>query len=284
MEARIDGQVDIRALYGFNDFGLLAEDGALGIFLEDFHAGLAFEVVVHRQFDLRLPLHVRIVKIEFPDVRKPVEIHRRADIAKQVGRHGPERIHADRLLRDLDARQAEIAFGQNGHGFEIEVLHVIVRHLPVVAVMHLQPAGIVVFRHADFLEPRDDLLLHDFFDVGDGQILGHSVHGRPVAGGRDLAAVSLPAGLDHVREHKIDINAHAAFDERDAVAVTDLAADRGNAHGHARSRVDLGGVNRPPRDLDIPQPENHAAEGEENQGSKENQPEGNLAALHRRTR
>ena len=270
MDFRINRQIGVVALDGFAAADLSLDD-AFGISLQDACAGLAFELLVQEELELGFALNIGFVEIEVAKVGEFVEFVRGADIAKEVGGHGPVNIPANRLHAHIHAGEAEVFLGENRHLFEIQILAVVVRHLAIRAVVDLKGVGIVVPRHSELLHAWNDGLGDDFYDIRLLEISRHVVHAATV--GRDgHAALALAVGAHHVGQVEIHFEAGAVFDELDAIPVEDFATDGGQADGHLRVGIDLRSVFRAAHDLDIPQPEKNAAEAQ-----KDEQPEKNNA-------
>ena len=267
LNAGVNGEVNIRALLGLGDAGF-SFDHTLGIALEHARPGCAFKVIIEIKFDLRLPFHVGVVKIEFLDVGQLVEVVGHTDVTEKMRTQGPINVLPDRLGRHLHSRQAEVALGENRHRFVIKILTVVVRDLEIVLIVNLQLVRIVVRRQTEFLQLGNDRFAHDLLDVVDFRLPQHAVHPDAVLQ-LGHVTVLLAVGAHHVGQIKIHVHAHPVLHQRDAVAVKDLAAHGRDADIDARSAGDLRRVFRPACDLHIPKPEDNAPERQQHDRSQE---------------
>ena len=267
LDFRIDGEIDIATLdwLAAADF---AFDDALGVAAHDAGAGLALEVLVQIQLELGFAFDIGLVEIEFPEVGEFVEVARGAHIAEEVRGHGAVNIPAHGFDADIDACEAEIFFREEGHLVEAEILAVVVGHFAVRAVVDLKGVCVVILGDAEFLHARDDGLGDDLHDIGLLEVARHVVHAAAI-GGHGHGAFGFAVGADHIGEVEIDFEAGAIFDELDAVAVEDLAAHGGEAHGDLRAGIDAGGVFLALEDLDIPEPPGDGRHGENHQRAEE---------------
>src|SRR5438045_9544664 len=69
---------------------------------------------------------------------------------------------------------------------------------------------------------------YDFDDICFLQVLRHSTYHSPISGQWRLP-VTLPITFDHLGKIEVDFVTGAVLHQRDAIAVTDLAANRWNA-------------------------------------------------------
>ena len=225
---RVDREIDIVA--GLRclpaDF---AHDYALGTALHHAHARRAANPLVIHQFHLALPLHVRLVKGVVLDVRELVDVIGGPDVAEQMRRQRAIDVLPHRLDRDVHARQTEVVFGKAGDRFIVQLLLVGEGNEPRIAVVQLQPLGIVILREIQLIEPRHDCRVHDLHDVGLPHV-GHHAPDRPlIPHHRDLVAKLRPIAAFHVGQIEIHTVAGPVGDERQAIAVANLPTHRRNA-------------------------------------------------------
>ena len=239
----------------------------------------ALQIVVHRQFDLGFALHVRIVEIELIDVGKLGEIVGHSDVAEKVCAERTKEILAHRLFGDGDRRDSQIALREQGHGFEVHVLHVIVGDFAAKPIMDLQAIRIVVLRDAEILQSRDNLFGNDPANIGLRHVLLHIADSSAEGVHRDVA-VRLAVGPHHIGQEKVDVEAGAVLNERDPVSVEDVTSDCRDSNGDTRTRGNFGGVFCAARDLDIPKPKGQGRDRQENQTAKEVDSVGDMASLH----
>ena len=224
----------------------------MGVALEEARAGSAPEDFVEGLFDLGLALHVGLVEVVLGGLLA-VDFGGDADIAEEMGCQRPVDVVADGAERDGDTGKIEVVLAEAGHGLEVEILPVDKGYLRVVAIVDLELAAVVVACQSQLLELRDDRLVHDLHDVRLLLEGAHPVVEAPVFPGRDGIVLLLP-GPDDVGEVELDLHAGAVLHQGNPVAVADLAADRGEAHGELGVPLDAGLVIRSLHDLHIPHP------------------------------
>src|SRR4051794_22159906 len=134
--------------------------------------------------------------------------------------------------------------------------------------MLLQLTGVVIARQIEIVEPRDDTVVHDFYDVWLLQILGHAVDRAAVFSQRrhpDALAVT----AHHLREIEIDFVTGAVRYQCETIAIANLTSHTRNADGRFGAAANFCGPLGSTRDLHPP--ETRAKRGQPDQHQKGNQ-------------
>ena len=136
----------------------------MGVTLQEARSRRALEYVIVGLLDLGLPLDVGLVKVEQRGLFL-VDLLGDAYVTEQVRGQRSVDIVADRLERHRDTRKVEIVLAEAGHGLEVKILAVDVRHLRIVTEMELEFAAVVVARETELLETGNDRLVDDLHDI-----------------------------------------------------------------------------------------------------------------------
>ena len=144
-------------------------------------AGFSAQIFVHRFFDIRFSFHVSLVKREFPCLLL-VDIVRRTDVTKKMCTKCAVDVGADRLDGDIHAWQPYVVLRKFGHRGEIDVLDIGKGNFGVVAIVFLQPAGVVIACKIELVEARDDTIIYDLDNVRLFLIFRHSIDNRSIFG------------------------------------------------------------------------------------------------------
>ncbi len=150
-----------------------------------------------------------------------------ANIAENVGGEGSVGVLPGRVLGDPDARDAQVALLEIGHGGEVEVAHVMIREIGIGAEMFPDILRVERRGQAQGVLDRIDALPDDFDDVVLGPLF--AALGRFKLKLGHIALVALGVGAAQIAEVKVDVEAGPVLGQHDAVAVADRTAGRGQA-------------------------------------------------------
>ena len=161
------------------------------------------------------------------------------EIAQHMAGERAVGVFALRPHAQIDAWEVEVVFGEAGELVIAEVRAIAEWHQPAVREeMGSQGGGIVVAGEIELAQAGDGPLVDDFNDVHFRALAGHAaLFGEPVdGGGIDMLA---KVGLADFLEVEGNLVFPQVAGQHDAVAVGDLAADAGFAHGHGAVAGDL---------------------------------------------
>jgi len=279
LDAGIEREVDVVAGFGREDT-ILALDHPFHALAQHPLARRPAQILVHARFDLRFSVHIRLVEVVVGDVRQRIDVERRPDVAEEVRGERAVDILAHRLDGNVDARQTDIVFGELRDSREIDLFLVGEGHERVVAIMLLQVLGIVVPGQIELLEARDDGVIDDLDDVRLLHLLLHLLDRREILDHRHGTHLP-PVTAHHVGQIEVDLVAGAIGHERHAVAIPNLAAHAGNAHGDLGASGNFFGPHLSARDLFPPELADEHTETAKDDEAQEDEAEfGGRAAGH----
>src|SRR3984893_8258252 len=149
--------------------------------------------------------------------------------------------------------------------------------------MALQLPSVVIARQIEIIQARHHAVIDDPDDIGLLHVLGHAIDGGAVLT-QGWGTETLTITLHHLGQIEIHLVAGTVLNERQAVAVANLAADRRNTHGGLRAAANLRRPLCAMCHLDPPKPEAKRAHPQQHQQSQKLDPQTwiQLAPVHSR--